>query len=114
MERVLKILDGFGFSRVDSEVYVYLAKTGPQNGKDLTAGLGLSKYQLYLALKNLKEKGVITSNLENNKVYSAVTFEELLNAYIELNEQQAEIIRQTKKELLESWKNIKNHSITTR
>jgi len=106
---VLKILDGFGFSRVDAEVYVYLAKTGPQNDKDLADGLKMSKQQLYLSLKSLKEKGVITSTLEHNKLYSALAFEELLKAYIKLNEQQAEIIKQTKKELLESWKNIKNY-----
>jgi len=105
---VLKILDGFGFSRVGAEVYVYLAKTGPKNGKDLAAGLKISKQQLYLALESLKGKGVITSNLEHNKVYSALAFEELLKAYIELNEQQAEIIKQKKEELLESWKNMKN------
>jgi sugar-specific transcriptional regulator TrmB len=106
--RVLKILYGFGFSRVDTEVYVYLAKTGPQNGKDLAAALKMSKQQLYLSLKSLKEKGAITSNLEHNRIYSALAFEELLKAYIELNEQQAEIIKQTKKELLKSWKNMKN------
>ncbi len=85
------------FLRVGAEVYVYPAKTGPNNGKDLTAGLKISKQQLYLALESLKGKGVITSNLEHNKVYSALAFEELLKAYIELNEQQAEITKQKKR-----------------
>jgi len=108
LERVLKILDGFGISRRAAEVYIYLAKTGPKNGKDLAAGLKMSEQQLYLALKSLKGKGVITSDLEHNRVYSALAFEELLNAYIELNEQKAEVIKQKKEELLENWKNMKN------
>jgi len=108
LERVLKILDGFGFSRRAAEVYIYLAKTGPKNGKDLAAGLKMSKQQLYIALKSLEGKDVITSDIEHNRVYSALSFEELLKAYIELNEQQAEVIKQEKEELLESWRNMKN------
>jgi len=48
----------------------------------------------------------MVNSLGNNKVFSVLAFEELLKARIELNEQQAEIIKQTKKELLESWKHI--------
>jgi hypothetical protein len=35
--RVLRLLESMGFSRVDSEVYVYLAKTGPKSSRELSA-----------------------------------------------------------------------------
>jgi HTH-type transcriptional regulator, sugar sensing transcriptional regulator len=107
---VIKILENLGFSRVDAEVYVYLAKTGPKEGKDLTIGLRMAKQQLYQVLRNLKEKGVVTSSTDHPALFSALDFEELLRLYINLNKQQAKGIEETKKELLESWKNMENHA----
>ena len=39
LERVIKALIGLGLSRVEAEVYVYLAKKGPQTLVDLTRDL---------------------------------------------------------------------------
>jgi sugar-specific transcriptional regulator TrmB len=30
LERIVKLLDNFGFSKDDAEVYIYLAKKGPR------------------------------------------------------------------------------------
>ena len=112
LERVLRLLEGFGFSRVDAEVYMYLAKTGPQKGKDLNNGLKMPKQQLYPALESLQKKGVVTRSSERPILFSALTFEELLNLYVKLNVDQAQIIKETKGELLASWRDMtkKNNS----
>ena len=110
LERIIKILERFGFSRVDAQVYVYLAKTGPKEGRELTIGLRMAKQQLYLVLRHLKEKGVVTNSLDHPALFSALDFEELLKVYIKLNEQQAKSIEETKREILESWKNMEDHT----
>ncbi len=106
LERVLRLLEDFGFSRVDAEVYVYLAKTGPQKGKDLNNGLKMTKQQLYPALESLQKKGVVTRSPERPALFSALAFEELLNLYVKLNEEKAQIIKETKEELLASWRDM--------
>ena len=106
LERVLRLLEDFGFSRVDAEVYVYLAKAGPQKGKDLNNGLKMPKQQLYPALESLQKKGVVTRSSERTTLFSALTFEELLNLYVKLNVEKAQMIKETKQELLASWRDM--------
>ncbi len=43
LERMIKILEGFGFSRADAEVYIYLAKKGPRREIDLSKALKILK-----------------------------------------------------------------------
>jgi len=106
IERVLKILEGFGFSRIDAEVYVYLAKKGPKKGRELANALQVTKQQLYPSLKNLKNKGIVTASLERPALFSAVAFEQVLELLIEIKVEQAKAIKETKKELLDSWRSI--------
>jgi len=103
---VLRLLEDFGFSKVDAEVYVYLAKTGPQKGKDLNDGLKMPKQQLYLALESLQTKGVVARSSGSPALFSALAFEELLNLYVRLNVEKAKIIKENKEELLASWRDM--------
>jgi sugar-specific transcriptional regulator TrmB len=106
LERVLKTLEGFGLSRIDAEVYVYLAKKGPKKGRELANALQVTKQQLYPSLKNLKNKGIVTASLERPALFSAVAFEQVLELLIEIKVEQAKAIKETKKELLDSWRSI--------
>ena len=106
LERVLRLLEASGFSRVTAEVYVHLAKMGPKNGRDLTSGLKMTKQQLYPILKSLQKKGIVTISPKRPALFSALAFEELLNLYVKLNVDQAKIIKETMEELLASWRDI--------
>ncbi len=112
MERVLKTLECFGLSRTDAEVYVHLAKKGPKNGPELAKILQVTKQQLYPSLKNLKNKGVVISSPERPALFSAVTFEKVLELIITIKVEQAKAIKETKKELMDSWKSINWHEQT--
>ena len=104
LERVLRTLEGFGLSRTECEVYVYLAKAGPSKAGDLTVSLGMTKQQLYPALKELREKGIVVKKPKRSLFLQAMVFEELLDLYVKLNIDKAQIIKETKEELLASWR----------
>jgi len=106
LKRVLKTLENFGLSRIESEVYVYLAKVGPTKAKDLGSGLRMTKQQLYPALNSLKKKGIVTSRSECTALFSALAFEELLNLFMKINAEKAKIIRESKEELVKSWRKM--------
>ena len=106
LERVFKILEGFGFSRADAIVYIYLAKAGPQKGRELMRGLRMPKEQLYSELKRLHQKGVVTRSSEHPALFSALAFEELLNLFIRANVEQAKSLKETKEELQASWRSV--------
>ena len=112
LERVLKTLEGFGLSRTDAEVYVYLAKKGPKKGRELAKDLQVTKQQLYPSLKNLKNKGIVTASHERPALFSALAFKKVLELLIEIKVEQAKAIKETKKELLYSWRSIRWHEQT--
>jgi sugar-specific transcriptional regulator TrmB len=106
---VLSILQGFGISKVDAEVYVYLAKRGPTRSGDLAFDFGKTQPQVYPILRRLNKKGVIKQSKNRQMLFSAVGFEELLERYVKLNMEQAKMIEDAKEQLLTILKNRSDH-----
>lgn len=109
---MLKTLESFGLSRVESEIYVYLAKVGPCKAEDLSIGLRKTKRQVYPALQELKKKGIVASRSEHSALFSALTFEELLTLFMNLNAEKAKAIRETKEELVTNWQKMTKQNNT--
>ena len=55
-EKVLKALEGYGLTQLDSRIYLFISKTGLQKGHDLSSGLKITKQQLYRSLKTSAEQ----------------------------------------------------------
>jgi len=107
LNRVLQLLRALGLTMNESEIYVYVAKMGPQSIEDLEKVLGITKQQLCRILRNLQEKGVITRNPQMIEVVSATTFEELLEFYLKRSKDKVRKIAENKDELLTIWKDMK-------
>jgi sugar-specific transcriptional regulator TrmB len=112
LERVLKTLEAFGLSHTDSEIYLYLAKKGPKKGREVANALQISKQKLYPSLKKLKNKGIINTSFDRPALFSVLAFEEVLELLITIRVDQAKAIRETKKELLKSWRSMKWHPLS--
>lgn len=104
LERVIKALIGLGLTRVDAEVYVYLAKKGPQKVVDLARVLKFSKQKILTSLENLQNKGIVTVNLEDCTVFYALPFEKALELLIKTEKQQTQVMQETKEVLLSTWR----------
>lgn len=97
---MLKTLESFGLARKDAEVYVYLAKTGPQKVTEIINSLKIRKRQVYPILKNLQRRGMVTVSLEKTTFFSALAFEKTLDLLVKDNIEQAKIIKEIKEELV--------------
>lgn len=104
MERIIKTLEGFGLKRMDAEVYIYLAKKGPLSAGEVATALKLSKQKLYRSLKNLQNKGVVTTEPEHPVSFSAIVFEKALDLLIRANIEQVKSVEETREELLSNWR----------
>ena len=104
LERMIKILEGFGFSKADAEVYIYLAKKGPRREIDLSKALKLTDKKLDLILKNLQSKGLVTATIEQSKFFSALSFEIVIDQLVKSRIQQASAITENKEEFLARWR----------
>jgi sugar-specific transcriptional regulator TrmB len=105
-EKVLKTLRDLGLTRLDTEVYIYLAKKGPQKGIEISKALKVQKQQLYRSLKNLQKKAIVSATLERPARFSAVPFEKVLDLFIRAKLEEAQNIQTEKSKLLSSWQTI--------
>jgi sugar-specific transcriptional regulator TrmB len=101
-----KALESLGLSGVDAEVYIYLAKKGPQEEKDLANALKLAKTQLRFSIESLETKGMINTYPEHSVKFSAVELEKVLEQFVETRKEQAKILQATKRELLSMWRSF--------
>jgi sugar-specific transcriptional regulator TrmB len=105
-ERIIKVLKGFGFSNIDTQVYVFLAIKGPHNVREITVALNLHENKVYGSLKDLESIEIVKASIEYPLEFIALPFEELLDLFIEVKKEQAKTMEETKDELLFQWKAI--------
>lgn len=101
LERVIKALINLGLSRLDAEVYVYIAKKEKQKELDLTRSLNYSKNKIKSSLKLLITKELIK---KDGSEFYALPFEEALELLIKNEKEQAKSIEKSREELLVNWK----------
>ena len=110
LERVFKALTSLGLSESDARVYMFLALKGPKKPDKIVDKLKISNKQIIQSLKNLQNKGIIIAELKNQNGFSALPFEEALEALIKTKKKQTKKIQETKETLLLNLKTIKKNS----
>lgn len=103
---MLKILESFGLARSGAEVYIYLAKKGPKTGKEIASKTRLSEAEIWSTLKSLQKKGFVSASAEHPVLFFALSFEQVVDMMITLKDEEAQTIKETRKELLSSWRDI--------
>lgn len=101
---MVKTLESLGLKRLDAEVYVYLMQHDPQKARDIAEALETYKRKLYRSLRSLQHKGMISTSQEHPARFSAVTFDRVLDQFIEANRGKAQYIEQNKEQLLSIWR----------
>ena len=103
-ERVIKALKGLGLSSVDVQVYIYLARTGPQKMREIASALKLPENKVDRSLKELQTISIVKASIEYPMEFVAMPFEEVIDLFIEVKKEQAKTMQQSREELLSSWK----------
>jgi len=104
LERILRLLEDLGLSKDEAEVYVYLAKKGPQTIKTLTENLKKNNNEIVRTLKGLEEKQITTRKSRRSTFFLAIPFEKLLTDYAKIRFNQAKRIEQTRLSFMADWK----------
>jgi HTH-type transcriptional regulator, sugar sensing transcriptional regulator len=103
-EWITKTLAGFGLSTVDSKIYILLEKNGPLTARKMTEMLKLHRQQLYRILGRLEKAGLVNSSGDRPKLFSALTFEEILDMFLKNKSDQARRLSVRRDELLLHWR----------
>ena len=105
-QRIIKALEGFGLSQDDVQVYVFLAKEGPHTLREIMGKLNLYESKASRCLKDLQDIEIVKTIGEQPIKYSAVTFEEVIDLFIEVKKEQTKTMQESREELLSSWKTL--------
>ena len=111
LNRITKLLKDLGFSNLDTKIYIYVAKLGPLSNKEIANRLEIELEQVIPILEELVKKGVITPTLKNQLVYSALSFEDLLDELIKSEITQTQEIKNNRQQLISLWKNTQKIEI---
>jgi sugar-specific transcriptional regulator TrmB len=103
---MFKSLIELGFKEVDAEVCLFLVRMGPKKEKDIADSLRLKKQQIYRSLNRLKNKGIVNSSAEHPAVFSSKSFEEVLDLFLEVKKEEADVLQESREELLSRWRAI--------
>jgi len=113
LERIYQALVSLGISQTEARIYIFLALKGPKKTKNIIDNLKISKQQIIQSLKNLQNRGIIITEHENKKTFSALPFEEVLESLISAEKKQTKKIGETKETLLSNLKEIINKNSTS-
>ncbi len=105
-ERIVKALKNLGLSETDVQVYVFLSKKGPQKVREISKALGIYRQQLYLSLKSLQSKGIVSATFEHPANFSAIPFEKVLDMFVKSKLEEAKKIQVEKDELITNWQTL--------
>jgi len=101
---MLKTLESLGLKHLDAEVYVHLVQNDPQKARDIAEALETYNRQLYRSLRSLQRKGIITASQNRPATFSAVSFDKVLDQFIEADREEAQRIEENKEQLLSMWR----------
>jgi sugar-specific transcriptional regulator TrmB len=103
---VLKALVNLGLAQRDAEVYIFLARAGPQKARNIADALKVYKHQLYCSLKSLRDKSIVNATLKRPAEFSAIPFDKALDLLVKAHLKEAQSIEQDKEEILSQWHSI--------
>ncbi len=112
LEPVYNALESLGLKRLEVQLYIYLARNGPQKGQDVCQSLNLTKQQVYPCLKNLKQKEAVQATIDHPAIFSAKPFEEVLNLLIQNKVNEAKNTQHNKEQIIRAWQLMSNGGST--
>lgn len=109
-EAIKKILQDFGLTRKESDVYIFLSKHGILKCNDIAKGMKRHKAQIYRILKILENKGLVETTLEAPARFVPIPFEKVLDLSIKAKHDEVALMEKTRKEVDSYWKSIRQTS----
>lgn len=102
----MKALKSLGLTKTEAKVYVYLAKNGPLEERELASILKLTKHRLCVSLERLLTKGMVNVIPDSSTKYSATLFERVLDQFMKITQEQAEALQSSRDEILFAWRSM--------
>ncbi len=113
-KRVVKSIVSLGLNQSEAEVYVYLAKQGPQTARTIAETLKMQEHVIYRSLRSLKNKEILIVIPERPTEFAARPLDKALDFLINAHLKEMQDVEQEKTEILSQWRSmiIKQRKLT--
>ena len=101
---IIQFLRNLGLSKRETDVYLFLAKSGVASTSFVAKRLKIERVQAYRIFKKMQDKGFIATTLERPTRFTAVPFEELLESFINTKKTEVQNLVDQKENLNASWR----------
>jgi sugar-specific transcriptional regulator TrmB len=96
---VTRFLQILGLSKRETQVYMFLAKSGVQSTSFVAKRLKMERVQAYRTFKKLQEKGFIEATLERPTRFTIVPFSALVDNFITAKKERSRQPKRSKTKL---------------
>lgn len=84
MQKIIDLMQEIGFSQNEAKVYLTLVMKNPLNGYEIAKNSAITRTMVYDVIKRLVQKDAIVEINANPKLYTPVSYKELLGRYKDL------------------------------
>lgn len=105
LDRTVKVLLSFGFSKTEARVYIHLVSKGPAKAKNIIDDLTINKQKLYRCLKKLRKRKMVNCS-GFPAIFQAEPVEQVLTMLINNKQEEIKLMEEKKADLLSTWKTI--------
>jgi sugar-specific transcriptional regulator TrmB len=102
----IKGIASLGLTRSEAEIYIYLAKHGPQKARNIAEALKMNKQLLYRYLRGLRSKEIVKGSFERPAYFSAVALVRSLEKLIDMHLETFKAIEKEKDDILNQWNSL--------
>ena len=113
MGTIEKALEGFGLTKKEVEIYVFLAKKGALTCGATAEELRTNKGLIFRVLRNLQKKGLVESTIEYPTRYTTVPLEHVIDSFIRTKKDEVALIEKAKDDLLSDWKKVSKTELSS-
>jgi sugar-specific transcriptional regulator TrmB len=104
---IKQTLGEIGLSDRESDVYVYLAKTGHQTAARIAKSLRMHKAQVYYNLRRLQQKGIVETTFTTPAQFSAIPLVHILQMHVKTKEEELNQFKQHQlPSVVTAWKSM--------
>jgi sugar-specific transcriptional regulator TrmB len=103
METNQEILQNYGFTQLEAEIYSSLVENGKSSIDDMMDNTDLSRSSIYDGLEGLKEKNLVNHNKQGRKAYYSPKNPEKLHDFIEEKKRETELMNSQMETLIDQF-----------
>jgi len=106
LEKIKNELMGFGLTKNQARVFIYLGKYGSKSASQIAKALQLPRTETYHLVNSLQNIGLVVAELSNPTKYTAIEMKKAITGLIQQEQEKINNLSGKEESLSEMWKDV--------